>query len=405
MGIVAKQMFQLLAIAFVILQTYQNEVHANDFSEFVKQSNDFALQLYRQVSAKSTSQNVVLSPFSISTCLSLVAMGADGETADEMFRVLRYGGADRRQQVAESYARLMKVLESDKTTTVANKVYVKAGYKVQPSFNEVAINSFQSEAQELNFTDNVAAANTINDWVESKTKKKIKEIISPGVLSGFTGIVLINAVHFLGTWKYQFEKPRTQPMPFWISATESRDVPMMNMQTNFAYKNFKDKGFSALELPYSDNGPSMLVLLPNDRNGLAALEEQLPSLDLLEVTSQMLLKSMQISLPKFKIEFSLDVENDLTALGMRRMFSDFAEFPNLLETDESLKVSKVIHKAFIEVDEKGTEATAVTYVTIVTASSMSLPLYTEFRADHPFIYVLLSREKNVYFIGKVSNPA
>ncbi|XP_050092376.1 antitrypsin-like isoform X2 [Anopheles aquasalis] len=309
-------------------------------------------------------------------------MGADGETADEIFRVLRYGKADRRQQVAESYGQLMKLLESDKSISVANKVYVKAGYEVKPSFNEVAINSFRSEAEEINFTDNKAAAQTINDWVESKTNQKIKNVISPSVLDSLTGMVLINVVNFM----------------------ESREIAMMSIKKFFDYKNFADKGFSALELPYSGNGSSMLVLLPNDRIGLAALEEQLSSLDLAEVISQMGTVEVQVFLPKFKFEFSLDVQAELNALGMKRMFSDSARFPDLLDANETLKVSRVAHKAFIEVDEKGTKAAAVTYVIMLTSSVISLIPVIEFRADHPFVYVLLSREKSVYFIGKISNP-
>ncbi|XP_035790104.1 serine protease inhibitor 42Dd-like isoform X2 [Anopheles albimanus] len=402
MGTVAKRIFQLLVIAFVIVHAYQDQVPAYIFKRFLKQSNAFAIQLYKQISAKSTSGNVVISPFSIGACLSLVAMGADGETAVEMFRVLRYGNVDRRQQVAESYGQLMKLLETDTSISAANKVYVKAGYKVKPSFNEVAINSFRSEAQELNFTDNVAAANIINDWVETKTNKKIKNVISPSVLDGLTGMVLINAVYFMGSWKYPFDKAYTYPMPFWISGTESRDIQMMNRRTYFPYKNFEDKGFSVIELPYKNNGASMLVLLPNDRNGIAALEEQLPIIDLWEVTSQLLKTKILLFVPKFKVEFSLDVQGELTALGMGRMFSDFAEFPNLLDTDESLKVSKVVHKAFIEVDEQGTEAAGVTVADVSLTSSQGPP---EIRVDHPFVYVLLSREKSVYFIGKISNPS
>ncbi|XP_049544224.1 antichymotrypsin-2-like isoform X2 [Anopheles darlingi] len=378
MGPFAKRMFQLLIIAFVILQTYQDEVHAKDFTEFVKQSNNFAIQLYRQVNAK---RNVVISPFSISACLSLIAMGADGDTVDEIFRVLRYWKPDPRQQVAETYARLNKVLENDKTTTVANKVYVKAGYEVQPSFNDVAIRSFQSETQELNFTDNVAAANTINDWVALKTKKKIKDFISPSALDGVTGIVLINAVHFMGSWMYQLDQSNNFSLPFWISTTESRNIPMM---TFYAYKNFADKGFSSIEIPYKNSSASMLVLLPNDRDPLEALEKQFSSL--VEDTSQMLEKKIRVFLPKFKTKFSIDVQDDLTALGMERMFSHYADFSNLFETGERLKVSKVIHRGFMKVDEKGTEAAAASIVELVLTSSKQP---SKSKADYPFVYGML----------------
>ncbi|XP_052872426.1 antichymotrypsin-2-like isoform X2 [Anopheles cruzii] len=399
--------FPTALLVVLFLPTNRFEITDNSLTmatvdaQFVQQSNDFAVQLYRQVSSKSTGENVVISPFSVSACLSLVAQGAAGLTADELFGGLRYGKADRKQQVAESYRRLMERLSTDKTMNVANKVYVMEKFKVKSSFNAVAADSFKSEAQELNFAQNVAAAKTINGWVEGKTNNKIKDLIAPDVLDDLTRMVLVNAVHFKGTWTYQFDPASTRPMPFWLSATESREVPMMNIKKHFAYNNFEDKGFSALELTYSGSDVTMLVLLPNERTGLAALEAQLPSLNLAELASQMHKQEVEVFLPKFKIEFSLDLNDDLTELGMGRMFTDAAEFPDLLETNEPLKVSKVIHKAFIEVNEEGTEAAAATGM-VMTAYCMIISKPITFKADHPFVYALLSREKGLYFVGKMS---
>ncbi|XP_050092124.1 serine protease inhibitor 42Dd-like isoform X1 [Anopheles aquasalis] len=403
-AIVSASSFVLVALSFV--QTYQPEIAEDNFltmaatidAQFVQQSNDFAVQLYKQVSAKNAGQNVVISPLSISGCLSLAAMGAGGLTAEELFAGLRYGKADQRQQVAESYGRLMQRLASDKTLAMANKLFVKEGYKVKSSFNEVATGSFQSEAQALNFAQNVESAKTINDWVEGKTNNKIKDLIAPDMLDDLTRMVLVNAVYFKGTWTYQFDPARTRPMPFWISATESLDVPMMNIKKHFGYNNFEDKGFSALELTYNGSDVTMLVLLPNERDGLAALEEKLPSLNLAEITSQLYKQEVEVFLPKFKIEFSLDLNDDLTELGMGRMFTDSAEFPELLEGNEPLKVSKVVHKAFIEVNEEGTEAAAATGMIMMLRC---LPMHPYFTADHPFVY-FLRHQQQIYFAGRMA---
>ncbi|ETN66729.1 serine protease inhibitor 4, serpin-4 [Anopheles darlingi] len=414
MGSALRITFQLLTIVLVFGHTHQREIrNRNSHSttdladaKFVLQSNDFAIQLYKQVSAQASDGNVVFSPFSISACLSLAAMGAGGVTADEMFGGLRYGKADQKQQVAEWYGRLMDRLANDKSIAVANKLYVKEGFNVKRSFQEVATASFQSEVQELNFAQNKIAAKTINDWVERKTNNKIKDLITPNSLNDLTRMVLVNAVHFKGTWRYQFKTTDTHPMRFWSSDTQSREVPMMYIQEDFAYKNFETEGFSALELTYSGGQMTMLVLLPNKRNGLAALEESLPSLNLVELSKQMKISDVKVYLPKFKIDFSLNLNGVLTKLGMRRMFSDAAEFPDLLESDESLKVSKAIHKAFIEVNEEGTEAAAATGIFMVPLSypPPTPPPTMEFKADHPFIYSLMSQDKGVYFIGKVTNP-
>uniref|UniRef100_A0A182FCG6 Serpin domain-containing protein n=1 Tax=Anopheles albimanus TaxID=7167 RepID=A0A182FCG6_ANOAL len=403
------------AIVLVFGQTHPREIsdrNSNGITDlgdtkFVQQSNDFAFQLYKQVSAQASNGNVVFSPLSISACLSLAAMGAGGVTADEMFSGLRYGRADQKQQVAEWYRRLMHRLANDTSIALANKLYVREGFNVKRSFQEVATNSFQSEVEMIDFAQNKIAAKTINDWVERNTNNKIKDLISADSLDKLTRMVLVNAVHFKGNWRYQFETTNTRPMRFWSSQTDSRDVPMMYIQEYFAYKNFKVKGFSAVELAYSGERMSMLVLLPNKRDGIAALEQRLSRLDLVQLRREMNEIDVKVYLPKFKIDFSLDLNGVLTSLGMGRMFSDSAEFPDMLESGGPLKVSKAIHKAFIEVNEEGTEAAASTgfYMVPLSYPPPTPPPTMEFKADHPFIYVLMSQDKGVYFIGKVINPA
>ncbi|XP_050093560.1 antichymotrypsin-2-like isoform X1 [Anopheles aquasalis] len=412
MGSAIRRTFTLLAIVLVFGESYQREIEdvnlqgltgSND-AELVRQSNDFAIHLYKQVSAETRDGNVVISPLSISACLSLAAMGAGGLTAEEMFGGLRYGKADQKQRVADWYGRLMRQLASDSSIAVANTLYVKEGYTVKRSFNDVATSSFQSEVHELNFAQNQAAAKTINDWVERKTNNKIKNLIAPDMLDDFTRMVLVNAVHFKGSWTYKFNETNTRPMPFWLSETKSNDVPMMYTKGGHSYRNMVEKGFSALALSYSGSDTSMLVLLPNERNGLAALEETLPSLNLVELLDQLGKGDVEVYLPKFKIEFSLELKDVLTTLGMGRMFSNAAEFPDLLESNEPVKISKAVHKAFIEVNEEGTKAAAATAFSVKFRVAKAPPVY-KFKADHPFIYALLSQERGVYFIGKVINPA
>uniref|UniRef100_A0A182WMG0 Serpin domain-containing protein n=1 Tax=Anopheles minimus TaxID=112268 RepID=A0A182WMG0_9DIPT len=367
-------------------------------AQFVEQSNRFATKLFRQISAK-TQENVVVSPFSISMCLTLAALGAGGLTAEEMYSVLEYGTPKEKQTVANNYSRLMARIATDSTVNVANKVYVMERYAVKSTFNEIATASFRSEAEPVNFADGAAAAKKINGWVEEKTNSKIKDLISPDALDELSRMVLVNAVHFKGTWTYQFDPTLTRPFPFWLNDTESREVPMMNIKKHFAYNNFEQHGFAALELTYSGSDMTMMILLPHERTGLAALEEKLPSLNLAELATQMHKQEVEVFLPKFKIEFTRDLNDDLTELGMGRMFSDSAEFPDLLEQNEPLKVSKVVHKAFIEVNEEGTEAAAATGM-IMASFCLIISEPVKFVADHPFIYALMSRERSVFFIGK-----
>uniref|UniRef100_A0A2M3YW91 Putative serine proteinase inhibitor n=1 Tax=Anopheles nuneztovari TaxID=30067 RepID=A0A2M3YW91_9DIPT len=408
MGSAVRRTFTLLAIVLVFGESYQCENGYRNLpgitgftdAELVRQSNDFAIQLYKQVSLETRDGNVVISPLSISACLSLAAMGAGGLTAEEMFGGLRYGKADQKQRVADWYRRLMKQLANDSSIAIANTLYVKEEYNVKRSFHNVATSSFQSEVHELNFAQSEAAAKTINDWVERKTNNKIKNLIAPNMLDDHTRMMLVNAIHFKGYWMNPFEE--TRPMRFWLSETESHDVPIMYVEDKFVYRNFTEKGFSALELSYDGSDTKMLVLLPNKRNRLSALEETLPSLNLVELHNHMMKTKVAVYLPKFKIDFSLDLKKVLTTLGMGRMFSNEAEFPDLLESNERLKISKAIHKAFIEVNEEGSEAAAAAAMEGIEASYIYPSLFI---ADHPFIYALLSGDGAVYFIGKVTNPA
>uniref|UniRef100_A0A182IYC2 Serpin domain-containing protein n=1 Tax=Anopheles atroparvus TaxID=41427 RepID=A0A182IYC2_ANOAO len=334
-------------------------------------------------------------------------MGAGGLTAEELFTGLHYGAtaAGAKSTVADNYRRLMARLDTDRTVNVANKIYVQQGFSVKGAFNTIATDSFRSEAETVDFAQNTAAAKTINGcWVESKTNNKIKDLISPASLDGSSRMVLVNAVHFKGTWTYQFNTTLTRPFPFWTSETESRDVPMMNIKTLFKYANFEEDGFSALELTYGGSDMTMLLLLPNERTGLTKLEKKLPSLNLAELTTKMYKQKVEVFLPKFKIDFSRDLNKDLKALGISRMFSAAAEFPNLLERNEPLEVSKVIHKAFIEVNEEGTEAAAATGVILTLRSGHFRSSMKRFVADHPFIFALMARKENVIIMGKIVNP-
>ncbi|XP_021699739.1 serine protease inhibitor 42Dd isoform X3 [Aedes aegypti] len=368
-------------------------------AQFVRKTNDFALDLYKQIIANEK-KNVVISPFSISTCLSLAAMGAGGLTAEEMFRGLKYDPAQK-SSIAESYGNIMKNLDGNKSLKIANKMYIMQKYSVKSNFHEIAQKGFRSEAESVNFQDNTATAKKINTWVEQKTNDKIKDLISPDSLDDMTRLVLVNAIHFKGTWTHQFNPESTRPMPFWISETESVDVPMMNTKKHFKHGVFDDLGLAALELTYSDSDVSMLILLPHERTGLSKLEENLHNIDIPDMLTKMHSQEVEVFLPKFKIEFDLDLKETLEKLGMGTMFSDSADFSELLEQNDPLKVSKVVHKAFIEVNEEGAEAAAATGM-IMMAMCLIIPV--EFNVNHPFYFALINRkEKLVVFNGRVLN--
>ncbi|XP_055602309.1 serine protease inhibitor 42Dd-like [Uranotaenia lowii] len=365
-------------------------------AQFVENTNKFALELYKQIILGGQKKNVVISPFSISTCLSFAGMGAVGSTADELFTGLRHGTASDKHVVAENYGAVLKNVAGNQSLKIANKIYLKHGYTLKSGFQETATKSFHSEAEAVNFTDNVAAAKTINEWVEHKTNNKIKNLIAPDALDQFTRMVLVNAIHFKGSWTHQFKSENTRPMPFWISATESVNVPTMNLKEKFKYGVFNEWNMSALEMTYSDSDVSMLILLPDERDGLPKLEENILNINVSDMLSKMYKQEVEVALPKFKIEFGLELEEPLEKLGMGKIFSDEADFSDLFEQSEALKVSKVVHKAFIEVNEEGAEAAAATGMMIM---AMCLIIPSQFTVDRPFLYMLVQNGQ-IYFIGR-----
>lgn len=232
---------------------------------------------------------------------------------------------------------------------VANKMYVMENYSIKPSFNAIATKSFNSDAQTVNFADNEVAAGKINKWVEDNTNNKIKDLIKADTLDADTRLVLVNAIYFKGFWTYAFNPKDTFKGPFYLDNEKEVTTDFMKIKKYFNYGILQDLDATAIELPYKDSDISMLIILPNSRTGLAGLEKKLATIDLNEVSKSLYNQEVSVELPKFKIEFDIELNEPLSKMGMDLMFSNGAQFDQLLDSTEPLKVSKVVHKAFIEV--------------------------------------------------------
>lgn len=287
-------------------------------------------------------------------------MAAEGRTFEEIGNVLKYGATGNKQEIAKTFQDILEGTEKETGLEIANRIYVMTNYKLKSAFNELTAKHFKSGVESLNFADNVNSAKTINSWVEEKTHDKIKDLISPDLLDGLTRAVLVNAIYFKGKWLYTFDKNLTRPMPFWTTPDTSVDVDMMSIKKRFKYGSLSKFDATALEMEYKDSNISMLFILPNKRDGLKALEEKMHEIDLKEIDSQMHHEEVEVFLPKFEFEFTKELNDVLGKLGMTTAFSNAADFSGLMESPEPLKISKVIHKAFIKVDEEGAEAAAAT---------------------------------------------
>ncbi|XP_055916247.1 serine protease inhibitor 42Dd-like isoform X4 [Eupeodes corollae] len=392
--------FLLLQLPF-ILST--GEMSSDLSVKFAQNSAQFSVEFYNALAALNEGKNIIFSPFSIQTCVAMAYAGATGETAEEMASGLKLVENDR-ALVGESFKGVLDSYANSKLLKIANKLYVQEGHEIKPEFNKIAVESFNSSSEAINFADSAPAAKSINNWVEEKTNNKIKDLISPDSLDSMTRMVLVNAIHFKGEWEKKFEKEKTAEEDFFINENDSVKVEMMNGKAKYNYGYFEELDCTAIEMPYRDSDLVMLVLLPNSRTGLKSLEEKLQTTDLHELTTQkMSVEEVVVKFPKFKVEFSAELTEPLKKLGIKKMFNNDAEFGNILDSEENLHVSKVIHKAFIEVNEEGAEAAAATGVTIAVKCAF-FPMrkkVNRFIANKQFFYIIWTKNKNIIFAGKL----
>nr|XP_014089238.1 serine protease inhibitor 42Dd [Bactrocera oleae]XP_014089240.1 serine protease inhibitor 42Dd [Bactrocera oleae] len=371
-----------------------------DFNlQFARGGATVTTELFELLSAGGVKQNIVFSPFSIQTCAALAFAGASGETADQIAEGLKFV-SNLHPEVASTFAFVFDKYKDSELLKIANKVYVQQGHDLKPDYQTDLKESYNAETENVNFEESENAASVINSWVEDKTAGKIKDLVHASAFSALTRLVLLNALHFKGLWAHKFDEEQTAEDDFWISEEESVKVQYMNQKAKFGYGYFEELDCQALELPYKDSDLSMLVLLPNEREGLKTLAEKLKSVNLVDLAGDLGAdEDVVVQFPKFKVEFEVELTETLKKLGISKIFSEDAEFSNMLESSENLQVSNVFHKAVIEVNEEGTEAAAATAMIMMTRCIL-MPL--QFVADRPFFYAIWNK-RNILFAGAFVN--
>jgi len=379
----------------------------DEASKFAISNNAFGFDLYKQVA--TSPGNLAMSPTSLSVALAMTWGGAKGATSEEMKKVLHFDGtpADVMIQSGKMVSSLEK--NEDLKVTFANRLFGEHSYSFEEPFLAATKNAYGASLDPVDFIRSHEAARArINGWVEGKTEKRIKNLVPEGGVDGDTRLVLVNALYFLADWQTPFDKMYTHDATFRVSSKDSKVVPMMHNEHGFKYGEVDNA--KLLELPYKGGNMSMLLALPNDVDGLAALEAQLSSAKLGEWTKGMQQKTVAVALPKFEInpQGSLSLGDALRAMGMPLAFThdaDFTGMANPPSADDRLFISRVFHKAFVKVDEKGTEAAAASAVVMAVESAAAVPM-AKFEADHPFVFMIRdNRTGLVLFMGRVADPS
>ncbi|XP_047108895.1 serpin B3-like [Schistocerca piceifrons] len=349
--------------------------------------------------------NLFFSPLSIQVILALVFLGARGNTAKQLSRGLHL--PEDRNVTEEGISRLLSQLQESKdiALNIANRIFMKNGYNIKEEFNNSAIR-FKAGTEEVDFSQEEQARKTINDWMEYKTNQKIKNIIPSGVLNDLTKMVLVNAIYLNADWLQQFDVAFTLPTRFHLASESTKNVDMMYIEEGFKYTEISELESQVVLLPYRGKKLGMMIILPKEQNGLPNLEKKLANINLQDILSGMGQREVYLYLPKFKLEYTVDLKATLKTLGMSDMFD--GRMANLTGiSDEPLVVTNVLHKAFIEVNEEGTEAAAATFIAVVGRYDVlySKPPVT-FKADHPFVFLILDQQTHtVLFAGRYSTPA
>ncbi|XP_058611803.1 leukocyte elastase inhibitor-like isoform X2 [Onychostoma macrolepis] len=371
----------------------------------------FALDLYRTLSARNAEENMFFSPLSISAALSMVYLGARGDTAKEMTKVLSFSSVSDVHSHFETLTSTINRPSASYILKLANRLYGEKTFSFLPEYLDSTLKLYHADLQAVDFIGaSDESRQLINKWVEEQTENKIKDLLQPCDINGLTRLVLVNAIYFKGTWMHTFAALKTREVPFKINQNERRPVQMMYQKEMFPFRYIPEYDLQVLELPYEQEELSMLILLPNETQDgsdpLLKLESELTLDKLLDWTKRdkmAIQMDIGIHLPKFKLEVESSLSETLQEMGMSSAFQKKKADLTGMSSHCGLFISAVVHKAFIEVNEEGTEAAAATAVIVECDCAVR---FQSFIADHPFMFFIRHNPTNsILFLGRFRGPS
>ncbi len=407
----AMKLLHILSFLFIFflasacdLADSNEEIHEIKLTEktakLLEAENDFGFKLFQNIYAAETDiKNIMISPLSVSLALAMTYNGANGDTKTAMEKTLNVHGLTP-EEINTSYQILLDGLKSlDKKVLleIANAIYYRKDFEVEDDFISANKTYYNAEVASLDFNSPNALKN-INEWVADKTNDKIKKILNE--ISPEQAMFLINAIYFKGMWASKFDKDKTAENSFYPENGSTNQTDFMN-QTQTVQMAYNDL-FSAVELPYGKGDYNMFIFLPEQNKTIQDIVNKLDK-DNWETWMQSFAETSDviIKLPKFKYEFEITLNNILSEMGMEVAFTEDSDSTGINKNGQ-LKIDFVKHKTYIDVNEEGTEAAAVTSVGMVDTS---MPLLVEFNANHPFLYAITEKSTGaILFIGTVKNP-
>lgn len=389
-------------------QTVEEQSAPSEIQMAAEANNALAADLYGQLSKGEG--NLFFSPVSLSMALSMTYAGAKGDTATEMRKVLHFKNDQNLPQAAAALNSHLRSLEGkgDVRLSLANSIWPKAGLKLQPEFLKIIEKYFGAAVKPLDFANQQEASRaTINKWVEEATNNKINNLIA-SPLPFDVRLILVDAVYFKGLWQDKFDPGQTLDSEF-KTASGPVKTPFMNREGSYRSSQPTREAPGLLELPYGGGQVSMLIILPQaeTEKALGDLEKEFSSKKLADWRARLTpATTVKVEIPKFRLTWgAVDVAEALKNLGLKKAFSDVADFSGLAE-DEKIFIDQVLHKAFVEVSEEGTEAAAATAVIGLAMAAAPTADPVVFRADHPFMFLIQDNETGaIIFVGRVVDPS
>jgi len=377
------------------------DFNEDDYKKIISSNNQLGMELLTELKADENG-NSFISPTSLFMALSMVYNGADEVTKEEIAKVLQSENIDV-DELNKANASLISMLHrnsKDVQLNVGNSIWLNNGFHFQENFAKSNKDYFNAEIKEIDIYDS-KSTEMINDWVAESTNNKIKEIVKSPLDPNIVAI-LINAIYFKGDWKYEFDKKRTEKSTFYLEDDTTKEVQLMTLNEELAY--MENENFQAVSLPYGEGEMSMKVFLPKENSSLEEFKKTLTEDNFKDWNLEMIEQDGTIILPKFQLEYEVALNEPLKKLGMVTAFdAEEANFSKMIEEDQQILISEVTQKTFIDVNEEGTEAAAVTSVQMVMESASAEPFHME--VNRPFFITITDDETGtILFMGSIANP-